>query len=572
MKARIPFPPRFPLALILFSLLVALLLGACSASDQEASAPAASNTEAPPTAAPSPTPTPVPAILATPRKSYTSPKELFRIEVPENWDALEDGGGIRFQDPVNPYISLTAFYFPLPRNADALEFLQAEAERALSRPKLNDPDSLQVIRQEISEEGRLQLEAVGKFFDDQPLQHMRIDAWVENNVLLGLNLMTPVEYWDEIEPIWPVVRQSYQVLQPDPSQVTGMAYIHPGGLFTVTVPMYWGILEEDYDGVLLQDMGGLAHYGVSVQELDHYPTPEELDDALTNLLGAAPEAPGYLELQKVTNQPNLRMIQFEVPTEEDGIYRTEIRVFGDRNLLITTVFSAPPQDWDYFAPDYELLLNSIQTRGNAPPDEKTQDEDPLAGLEVGVVRFYLANNGRLQVSAPIRNFRTRPVTRITASVILYDQEGNFLAAESWRMLQQIVGPGKTTYLYLSLPPATADFEKVAQVRIQLLDARDAKRQPYPSWQYERGSAEEDAKGNIVIRATLRNAGKKVQKYLFVAALLYDENGNLLFIRTERKRLRYATPPGQEVDIKMVIPGPLEGIASFDIIGERPVLD
>ena len=564
---------RSPILFLFSILILAALLAGCGGAAflrKASPTPTPSPTSIPPTS--TPTPTPIPTILTVPLKSYTAPKDLFRIEVPENWEPFEDGGGIRFQDPINPYISLTAFYFPLPRGADPRTFLQAEAERALERVKLNDPNSLQIIQNEIGEDGHLRMEVIGKFFDDQPLQHMRTDAWVENGVLLGLNLMTPEEYWAQTEPIWPLLQQSYQVLQPDPSQVTGMAYIHPGGLFTVTVPMFWGILEEDYDGVLLQDMSGLAQFGVSVEELDHYPTPEEMTEALNTMVGDAPNTPGYLELQKITNQPNLRLMQFEVVTADDGIYRTEVRVFSDRNLLITTAFSAPPQDWAFYAPDYELLLNTIKTRGNAPPDEKTQDEDPLAGIEVGVVRFYIARNGRLQVSAPIRNFRTRPVTRLTASVILYDEEGNFLAAESWRMLQAILGQGKTTYLYLSLPEASADFSKVAKVKVQLIDAKDAKRQPYPSWGYLQGSAEVNGKGDIVIQATMRNSGKKVQKYIFLAALLYDENGNLIFARTERKRLRYATPPGQEVDVKIVIPGPLEGIANFDVIGERPLLD
>jgi len=554
---------------------IALLMPGCSGSLPFVKTPTPSPTATftpEPTSTPTPTPTPIPAILTVPLQSYTAPNALFRIEIPENWTPFEEGGGIRFQNPDDPYISLTTFYFPLPEDADADAFLQGEAERALSRAQLNDPNSLQIIQNEIDEGGRLRLEAVGKFFDDQPLQHMRIDAWVENNVLLGLNLMTPEADWPDIEPIWPLLQQSYQVLQPDPTQVTGMAYIHPGGLFTITVPMYWGILDEDYDGVLLQDMGGLAHFGVSVEELDHYPTPEEMDEALKSMVGAASDAPGYLELQRITNQPNLRLIQFEVPTNEDGIYRTEIRVYSDRNLLITTLFSAPPQDWEHFAPDYALLLDTIKTRGDAPPDEKTQDEDPLAGIEVGVVKFYIARNGRLQVSAPIRNFRTRPVTHLTASVILYDKDGNFLAAESWRMLQAILGQGKTTYLYLSLPKGTTDFKNVAWVKIQLIDGRDAAKKPYPAWGYQRGSAEVNGKGDIVIRAAMRNTGKKAQKYIFVAALLYDEHGNLLFARTERKRLPYATPPGQEVHIKIVIPGPLQGVANFDVIGEKPLLD
>ena len=64
----------------------------------------------------------------------------------------------------------------------------------------------------------------------------------------------------------------------------------------------------------------------------------------------------------------------------------------------------------------------------------------------------------------------------------------------------------------------------------------------------------------------------MQKYIFVAALIYDEQGNLIFVKTERKRLPYATPSGQEVDIRITIPGPLKDISNFDVIGERPLLD
>lgn len=556
-------------------LLLASLLGACGVS-----MPFVATATPPPTATPSPTPlptatptaTPVPEILKTPLQDYQAPHGLFSIQAPETWQPFDDGGGVRFQDETNPYISLTAFYFPLPRGADPQTFLQDEAKRAISRAELNDPGSLQVIENELGDDGRLRIEAVGKFFEDQPLQHIQVETWVENGVLLGLSLTAPEDKWSDIAPIWPLLQQSYHVLQPDPDAVTGLAYVHPGGLFTITVPLYWGIESEDYDGVILGDMQGLAQFGVSVEELDHYPTPKELDAALASLLGETPQAAGYLEIKRITDQPNLRLVQFEVPSGEDGIYRTELRVFSDRNLLITTSFSSPPHDWDFFAPDYKLLLESIETRGDAPPDEQTQEADPLAGIEVGVPMFYLDRNGRLQVSAPIRNFRTRNVTRLTASIKLYDKDGNFMAAESWRMLQQALGRGKTTYLYLALPATTADLENVAEVKIQLIDAKDAKKEPYPSWTYQNGEADINDKGDVVIRTTLRNAGKKVQKYIFVAALLYDENGNLTFVKTERRRLRYATPPGQEVDVKIVIPGPFEGLASFDVIGERPLLD
>ena len=565
-------PLLFPLFLLLA---LTTLLAGCGDLAAFLSTPTPAPTSTPtPTPAPTstPTPTPIPAILKTPLQEYKAAKDLFSIQIPEGWQAFDDGGGVRFQDAQDPYVSLTAFYFPLPRGIDPQAFLQQEGERALSRAKLNDPNSLQVIENELGDDGRLKIEAVGKFFEDQPLQHLLTETWVENGVLLGLSLMAPEEKWPHIAPIWPVVRESYQVLQPDPNAVVGMAYVHPGGLFTVTAPLYWGVSYEDYDGVLLEDMQGLAQFGVSVQELDHYPTPKEMDEALTGLLGDAPQAAGYLELEKIDDQPNLRSIRFEVPSDEDGIFRTELRVFSDRNLLITTSFSAPPHDWDFFAPDYKLLLESIETRGDAPPDEKTQDEDPLAGIEVGVPMFYLDRNGRLQVSAPIRNFRTRNITRLTASIKLYDANGKFLAAESWRMLQQVLEKGGTTYLYLALPPQTTDLKKVAAIKIQLIDAKDTRREPYPAWRYQTGQATVNDKGDVAIRAVMSNAGDKVQKYVFVIALLYDEHGNLIFARTERMRLRYATPPGQEADVKIVIPGPFEKLTTFDVIGERPLLD
>ena len=557
-------------------LLVVLLLGGCGNVAMPLSAtltPTATSTPSlTPTPTGTPTPTPIPAILKAPLRDYQAANDLFSIRIPEDWQAFEDGGGVRFQDKVDPYVNLTAFYFPLPRGADPERFLQEEGQRAIARAQLNDPNSLQVMKKELGNDGHLYIEAVGKFFEDQPSQHLLTETWVENGVLLGLSLMAPEEKWPDVGPIWPVVRESYQVHRPDPNEVMGMAYVHPGGLFTITVPLYWGISYEDYDGVLLQDMQGLAQFGVSVEELDHYPTPKEMDAALAGMVGDLPDVEGYQELEKIVDQPNLRLIRFEVPTDEDGIYRTELRVFSDRNLLITTSFSAPPHDWDFFAPDYKLLLDSIETRGDAPPDEQTQDEDPLAGIEVGVPLFYLDRNGYLQVSAPIRNFRTRNVTRLSASIKLYDKDGHFLAAESWRMLQQILGQGETTYLYLALPPATTDLEQVSSVKIQLINAKDTRKQPYPAWIYEAGRADIDKKGDVAISATLRNGGKKVQKYIFVIALLYDENGNLTFARTERQRLRYATPPGQEVDVRIVIPGPFDELATFDVLGERPLLD
>ena len=367
---------KSPSILLFISLLLLLasFLGACGVS-----LPFMATTTPSPTATPSPTPlptatptaTPVPEILKAPLKDYQSPQGLFSVQVPETWQPFDDGGGVRFQDESNPYISLTAFYFPLPRGADPETFLQEEAKRAISRAELNDPGSLQVIENELDDDGRLKIEAAGKFFEDQPLQHIKVETWVENGVLLGLSLMAPEDKWPEIAPIWPQLQQSYHVLQPDPAAVTGLAYVHPGGLFTLTAPLYWGIESEDYDGVILGDMQGLAQFGVSVEELDHYPAPKELDAALAGLLGEAPQVEGYLEIKKITDQPNLRLIQFEVPSGEDGIYRTELRVFSDRNLLITTSFSAPPHDWEFFAPDYQLLLDSIETRGDAPPDEQT---------------------------------------------------------------------------------------------------------------------------------------------------------------------------------------------------------
>ncbi len=525
-----------------------------------------------PTAEPTATPTPIPAILKTPLEEYKSANDLFTVQIPQHWQAFEVGGGVRFQDDQDPYVSLTAFYYPLPPGADPQTFLEEEAQRALSSARLNDPNNLQIIENKVGDDGHLRLEAIGSFFAGLPPMHLLTETWVENNVLLGLSLMAPEDKWYDIGPLWPMSFQSYQALRPDPDAIMGKAYVHPGGLFTITVPLYWGIGFEDYDGVILQDMQGLAQFGVSVEELDHYPTPKEMDDALAGMLGDTPSAEGYLELKRMSDNPHARLVRFDVPSEEDGIYRTELRVYSDRNLLITTSFSVPPHDWEFFAPDYDLLLNSIQTRGDAPPDEETQKQDPLAGIEVGVPMFYLDRHGVLQVSAPIRNFRTRHITRLTASVKLYDQDGHFLAAESWRMLQKILGKGRTTYLYLALPPETTDLKKVAEVKIQLIDSKDTGKAPYPSWGYEGGTADVTSQGDIIIRATLRNRGKRVQKYIFVAAPIYDEHGNLIFVKTARKRLPYATPPGQEVDIKITITGPFPSLSNFDVLGERPLLD
>jgi hypothetical protein len=556
---------RFPI--LLFFL---LLLSACSSALPTVTPPPAQATPIPPTSTPAPTAEP--AILSAPLQAYQAADNRFSLEIPEAWQPFDDGGGVRFQDKEDPYTSLTAFYFPLPPATDPLTFLREEGERALARAQLNDPNNLQIITHDIDPDEHLRIEAIGKFFADQPPQHIQVETWVENNVLLGMSLSVPQKKWPEIGPIWPKLRQSYHAPTPDPAAITGLAYVHPGGLFTVTVPIYWGINADDYDGVILGDMQGLAQFGVSVEELDHYPTPDELDKALKDLLGDAPLVDGYLELSANNTQSNRRSLQFELPSGDEGIYRTELQVFGDRNLLVTTSFSVPPHDWDFFAPDYKLLLESIQTRGDASPDEAIQDADPLAGIEVGVPQFYLDRQGRMQVAAPIRNFRTRPVTRLSASIKLYDKEGVFLAAESWRMLQQRLGPGNTTWLYLALPATTTDLKQVATVKIQLIDARDAKKMPYPAWVYQTGEAQRNSDGDVIIRATLSNGGKKVQKYIFVTALLYDDQGNILFAKSERQRLRYATPGGNEVDVKITLPGPFSHIASFDILGEQPLLD
>ncbi|HID35063.1 MAG TPA: hypothetical protein EYP25_10970 [Anaerolineae bacterium] len=113
---------------------IALLMPGCSGSLPFVKTPTPSPTATftpEPTSTPTPTPTPIPAILTVPLQSYTAPNALFRIEIPENWTPFEEGGGIRFQNPDDPYISLTTFYFPLPEDADADAFLQREAERAL---------------------------------------------------------------------------------------------------------------------------------------------------------------------------------------------------------------------------------------------------------------------------------------------------------------------------------------------------------------------------------------------------------------------------------------------------------
>ncbi|RUA16862.1 MAG: hypothetical protein DSY55_03285, partial [Clostridia bacterium] len=103
-------------------------------------------------------------------------------------------------------------------------------------------------------------------------------------------------------------------------------------------------------------------------------------------------------------------------------------------------------------------------------------------------------------------------------------------------------------------------------------AKDTKARPYPSWSYESGAADMSDKGDVVVTTSLSNKGSKSQKYIFVAVLLYDEQGNLVFVKTERQRLRAITPPSVEADVKVIIRGPFEGLTSFDVIGEAPLLD
>ena len=527
--------------------------------------PLARATSLTPTATPSPTitPTPTPVVLSFNR--YQAPGDTFSVQVPDAWKAQQIGGGVEFRQGDEPMPGITAYYQPLAANVDATAFLTSYIASTLATIQANDFETFRVLRDETLPSGSRLIEYTGRLQPQGPPIRVRSELWLEDNTLLGLSLAAPTQLWPQLEGFWPIVRQSY-LPNPGagPQAGVGAAYVQPSSLFTITAPAGWSILEEEASGVTLADASGLARFSIAASETDRSFIPKDYDEMLNGLLGDLPRQDAYQEFERSDVNPNGRLVQFEAPTN-DGFYRTELRTFSGGRLLYTSSFSAPPQDWDLYAPAYQQLLGSLQMR-TPPPDEATQDADPLAGIEAGTPRFY--RSGGLWVSAPIYNYRSRNISDLTAAVQLFDDKDNLLGAESWRLEQDVVPAGGVTYLTKRISPEVAPLDRVSYVRIEPVLARDTREKAPGSWEYVAGAADLTSKGNIDFNVTLRNTTGVTRRYMVVTALLYDREHRPVFAHSQTKRLPYPVEPGELVDLRLVVPGPLPTeVVSFDVVGE-----
>ncbi len=561
------------------TLFLVLLLSAC-ATVVSSPSPVPSTTISPSAIPPPPadttfptqTPTPLPEVLTVDLASYLSPDSAFSIKVPASWKPTDIGGGIRFQETEFSPTSVTAHFLLLPVTADAGAYVSDIISQTYSIVQYNNADNFLELGDELMPNGHRQIEFLGQLDPANPMAHVLAELWVESNTLLGLSLTAPADNWAQVLPLWDLLIESYQPKAVDIVRNSfGLNYVHPTGLFTITVPVGWGIVEEypEEGEVLLSDISGYAQFSVSANEMTRRPTPSDLATALNDLMGDVTEQEGYEELRNEEPSVYERIHQFEILTADDGFYRTELRAMSDGNRLVTTSFNAPPHDWEVFAPAYELMLSSLQLALDAPPDEATQDADPVAGIKVGEPMSYLARGGRLWVSAPIINNRTRTLNDLTAAVELYDENDTLLAAESWRLGQKRVGAGATTYLTLDIGSDVAPIKKASYVLVNIVDAKDTAKDALRLWGYEGGSANINDAGDAVLKVTMRNATNSIQKRIYIVALLYDENGDLSFAKAAPRRLPHAVPPGETVNLKITIAGPHSGLTGFDIIGEVP---
>ncbi len=295
----------------------------------------------------------------------------------------------------------------------------------------------------------------------------------------------------------------------------------------------------------------------------------ELATALKNAVGDLSKQDGYIELANEEISAHERRLQFEALSDGNGFFRTELRSFSHDNTLLTTSFSAPPHYWDAFVPAYNQLLIPLQKQSRLPPSEEAQDADATAGIEAGQAMHYIDRNGNLWISAPIYNNRTRNVGDITAAAKYFDENGNLLGAESWRLPQQIVAAGATTYITQKITPQTGPVTKTASTEVEIVLASDIRKKAWQPWGYTGGEAEVTKQGDIAITATIRNATSRNQRKVYVVALLYDESGNLVFAHGRSGPLKKTIRPGKSIEVKFTIPGPLPELSGFDIIGEVP---
>ncbi len=561
------------LAALLLAALLAVGMAACAAP---APAPAATATPPPLTPSPSlprpPSPTPLP--LA----AYTAPHGGFSLQAPQGWPAEPIAGGMRFQAPqalADDFGQLsraviTAYFQPLPADIDPETYLSSVISQTISALQLNDSAAFALDSDFITEEGARHLEMIGRFDPAQPPARLLAEMWVAQGVMVGISLHGPTADWVQIQPLWPLLRQGFVLGDVARARdAAGPDYFHPSGQFALTLPAGWDIAEEMADGALLTEMGHLAQFQITFQEMDHRPTARDLEAAVFGALGDLPEQEGFIELAREEVSAYARLARFESVTAEEGIYRTELQAFANGNHLFSTSFSAPPHFWDTFAPAYELLMASLQLPAPAPPDEATQDADPIAGVMVGPTLFYRARGGSLWVSAPIHNYRTRNLEDLTAAVQLFDAADKLIVAESWRLQQRVLPAGATTYLTMRLTPEDYPLDEASYALVKVVDATDTQQPALAPWGYMGGAAEVNAQGDVAMRLTMRNASNETRNRIYLTALLYDAAGNLSFARAETMNLRRNVGPGERVELEMIIWGPFGGVFGFGAVGEVP---
>jgi len=465
---------------------------------------------------------------------------------------------------------ITAYFQPLPAGIDPDDYLTAVISQTITVLQFNDAAAFALVGDVITEEGRRRLELIGQFEPELPPARLLAEMWTTQGVMTGFSLHGPAAEWSQILPLWPLLRQGFVLGDVARARDSaGPDYLHPSGQFALSLPAGWDIAEETAEGALLAEMSDLAQFQITFVEMDHRPTPRDLDGVVFGLLGDLPDQEGFSELAREEDSLYERMIRFESLAGEDGFYRTELRAFANGNRLFSVSFSAPPHHWHTFAPAYGLMLSSLQLPTPTPPDEAAQDEDAIAGILVGPTLFYRARGGSWWVSAPIYNYRTRNLSDLTAAVQLFDADDNLLVAESWRLQQRVLGAGATTYLTMRLPPDDYPLDEASYALVKVVNAEDTSQPALPSWGYMGGNAEVSAEGDIKLRLTMRNASNDVRNRIYVVALLYDAAGNLIFARGETQNLRRNIGPGERVELDMTVWDHSAGVFSFDAVGEVP---
>ncbi|RME81478.1 MAG: hypothetical protein D6775_13510 [Caldilineae bacterium] len=485
------------------------------------------------------------------------------------WQPEDIGAGIRFRpDPGSP-LGVTAHFQAVPVTADPAEFISSVISTTFTVVQANEAESFQLFGDEALPDGHRQVEFIGRLDPDQPLAHVLAELWVESGVMVGLSLAAPVDNWLETLALWPLLMQGYETHDLAAARAAlGLEYNHPSGSFGLTVPVTWGIVEEEENSVLFSDVSGEAQFQVSAAELNHLVTAQDLTEALNMAVGNPQALAGYQELERDTGSESEQRLVFENASDQ-GFYRTELRALAQGFTLFMTSFSAPPHDWELFRPAYDRFVSSLQLHGYAPLDEAAQDADPLLGIELGTPLWYVGRDGAVWVSAPIFNKRTRHLRDLTLAVNAYDEQHRLLGAESWRMQQKVLPSGGVGYMTLRLDKNVAAADKVKYVSVSAVDARDTRKPPPPAWGYEGGTATVNAKGDLVIEATVRNTGSGIRRAVYAVALLYNDAGDLVFARGQTQRLRRVVRPGKSINITLTVKGPMTDIASFDVVGEVP---